>query len=417
MPEQIDPRWRFLGDIRGRAAWVVLGCLICQLGLGFGYVLGPLAGDILSEFGWTRAQLSGARFPQLLATSVTSPFVGWLVIRFGARGVLSAAAVILGISFVGLSAVQSLGSYYFFIIVMGLAVTGLGDITVGTAVSDWVTRNRGAALGIVYTGSNLGGWGLTRVASSISQSSDWRTALLWIGIGGTAAILPVAAFAIRKRTASDQIRLPEPRDAPSPAATGDTSSLSVRDALRTRSFWILSVALFAFFFYFLSVIEHLVLFLTGAGLAKDEAVGHFSNAIGLGIISKLGAGLLADRIPQRAVLALDFALLTASSLALLVLPDPNWIWLFVVCYGFATAARDIAYPLAIQYCFGDRFMPQIYGMMMLVLVGGALGPLFGGWVFDQNQSYQFAFSTYALFNAAAFVGCCFIRDERVRTRD
>ncbi|MGE4609074.1 MAG: hypothetical protein AAEJ52_20265, partial [Myxococcota bacterium] len=149
-----------------------------------------------------------------------------------------------------------------------------------------------------------------------------------------------------------------------------------------------------------------------SGLAKNEAVGYFSSAIGLGIISKLGAGLLADRIPRRAILTLDFGLLTASSFVLLLLPDPNWIWVFLVCYGFATAARDIAYPLAIQYCFGDRFMPQIYGMMMVVLVGGALGPLFAGWLYDQNGSYQFAFSSYALLNAAALVGCCFIRDER-----
>ena len=140
------------------------------------------------------------------------------------------------------------------------------------------------------------------------------------------------------------------------------------------------------------------------------------SAIGLGIISKLGAGLLADRIPRRAVLALDFGLLAVSSLALLMLPDPNWIWIFVVSYGFATAARDIAYPLAIQYCFGDRFMPQIYGMMMLVLVGGALGPLYAGWIFDQNESYRIAFSTYAVLNAAALLACFFIRDERARSK-
>ena len=411
MSDRIDPRWEVLGDIRGRAAWVVLGCLICQLGLGFGYVLGPLAGDILSEFGWTRAQLSGARFPQLLATSLTSPFIGWLVVRYGARGVLSSAAIILGISFAGLSAVQSLGAYYFFIIVMGFAVAGLGDITVGTAVSEWVTRNRGAALGIVYTGSNLGGWALTRVANAISQSWDWRTALLVIGVGGAAIILPFAAFAVRRRGASEET----PTQVASAATeAADGSSLTAYEALHTRSFWILAIALFAFFFYFLSIIEHLVLFLHGSGLTRDEAVGYFSSAIGLGIFSKLGAGLLADRISRRAIITLDFGLLTVSSFVLLLLPDPNWIWVFIVCYGFATAARDIAYPLAIQYCFGDRFMAQIYGMMMLVLVGGALGPLFAGWVFDQNDSYQVAFSSYALLNAAALIGCCFIRDERRR---
>jgi len=414
MSDRVDPRWAFLGDLRGRAAWVVLGGLVCQLGLGFGYVLGPLAVDILAEFGWTRAELSGARFPQLLATSLTSPFVGWLVIRFGARGVLTGSAVILGISFAGLSTVGGLGSYYFFIIVMGLAVTGLGDITVGSAVSDWVSRNRGAALGIVYTGSNIGGWALTRIANAVSQSWDWRTALLWIGVGGTAFILPFAMFAVRGRPSPEPSAAPELEHDARPAE--DDSSLTARDAMRTRSFWILTIALFAFFFYFLAIIEHLVLFLTGVGLSKDEAVGYFSTAIGLGIVSKLGAGWLADHIPRRATVTLDFGLLAISSFTLLLLPDPNWIWVFVVSYGFSTAARDIAYPLAIQHCFGDRFMPQIYGMMMVVLVGGSLGPLFAGWVYDHNQSYRLAFSGYALLNAAALIGCAFIRDERVRLR-
>ncbi len=51
-------------------------------------------------------------------------------------------------------------------------------------------------------------------------------------------------------------------------------------------------------------------------------------------------------------------------------------------------------------------------MMMLVLVGGALGPVFAGWVFDQNSSCRFAFSRYALLNASALLGCCFVRNER-----
>ena len=46
---------RFLGDLRGRALWVVFGCLICQLGLGFGYVYAPLLKEISSDLGWTRA--------------------------------------------------------------------------------------------------------------------------------------------------------------------------------------------------------------------------------------------------------------------------------------------------------------------------------------------------------------------------
>jgi cyanate permease len=95
------------------------------------------------------------------------------------------------------------------------------------------------------------------------------------------------------------------------------------------------------------------------------------------------------------------------------LPDANWIWLYVVTFGFATAARDIVYPMAIQHCFGERSMPQIYGTLMLALVaGGGLGPIFAGGIFDLTGSYQSAFAFFAGMNAFALLACCFIRPER-----
>jgi hypothetical protein len=52
---------------------VVLGCLVCQLGLGFGYAISPLAPDILAEFGWTRALYGSAQGPQTLLIALTQP--------------------------------------------------------------------------------------------------------------------------------------------------------------------------------------------------------------------------------------------------------------------------------------------------------------------------------------------------------
>jgi hypothetical protein len=66
-------------------ALVVLGCLICQLGLGFGYAISPLAPDILAEFGWTRALYASAQGRQTLLIAFTSPLIGWHVARYGAR--------------------------------------------------------------------------------------------------------------------------------------------------------------------------------------------------------------------------------------------------------------------------------------------------------------------------------------------
>src|SRR5688572_4366081 len=89
------PFFAFFGDLRGRALWVVFGCLICQLGLGFGYAISPLAPDILVEFDWTRALYASAQGPQTLPIAFTSPLVGLLVARYGGRALLSAGAIVL----------------------------------------------------------------------------------------------------------------------------------------------------------------------------------------------------------------------------------------------------------------------------------------------------------------------------------
>jgi MFS family permease len=157
----------------------------------------------------------------------------------------------------------------------------------------------------------------------------------------------------------------------------------------------------------------MVLFLTDVGLPRDAAAAHLSNAIAIGIVSKLGFGWIADRMHPRSALLLDYGLLLLSSLVLLLLPAPGLVWLFVAAFGFATAARDVVTPLIVTHCFGVRSLPQIYGVLMLTLLpGGTLGPIFAGAVHDATGSYAFAFGSFAALNALSWLALTQVRDER-----
>ena len=398
--------------MRLRVFAIVLGCLVCQLGLGYGYVFGPLAPDILGEFGWTRAMYSGARAPQLFVIALASPLVGYAVLRFGVRRVLVGATLALTVGYGLLARMQELWHLYALVVIQGLAVAGLGDIVVGQAVSRWVQRNRGLALGVVYIGSNLGGALFTRVAAAIADRASWREAFLVMAAGALVVILPFAAWVVREPRPGE---VEEPEPAPVGPSGQSETDLDLRAALRTRSFWILVAVLFTFFFYFLGMLEHLVLALVDGGMERSDAVGHFSNAIALGIASKIGYGFLADRITAKTAIVIDYAILAASSLVLLLLPDQLFIWIFVLTYGVATAARDVVYPLIITRCFGLASMAQIYGAIMLALApGGALGPLFAAFVHDRTGSYDDAFRTFAVLNLLAVGALFFLRDERAR---
>ncbi len=395
-----------LGDIRGRGLGVVLACLVCQMGLGFGYVLGPLARDIIVELDWTRAMFSSARAPQLFVIAVASPLVGFLTVRFGARRILAPAAMLLGVSFLLLSRMQSLWHFSVVIMILGLAITGLGDITVGQVVSQWITRSRGLALGIVYTGSNIAGFGLTRIAAAVADRSSWREAFFWMGVAGFVILLPIAWMVVREAPKPIAV------SATDGEAAGNAGDMDLSRALRTRTFWILLFSLFSFFFYFLGMLEHLVLFLTDEGMPRSEATAYFSNAIGLGLVSKVVLGLIADRIHHKIALLVDYALLALSSVLLLFLPHPTLLPVFILVFGFSVAARDVVYPLILTHCFGLRFMAAIYGALILALLpGGTLGPIYAAWVHDRFGSYDLAFQTFAVLNLLSVLALFFVRRE------
>lgn len=400
-----------LSEFRGRTLWVVIGCLICQMGLGLTYVSRGLSVEIIEALELTRTQFAGASTPQLTLQSIASPLVGYLTIRLGASRVLAASALLFAAVFFFFSQVESLVGFYIAIAGVGFCAAGMGDISVGHAVTQWVHKNRGLALGIAYAGSNLGGTVMVRLTGAVAGAYSWREALLAVVPIALFVLLPAALFLIKDRKGSEFTAAAvaaRTEDAPE-----EEASLNLSEAMRTRSFWILTGTLFTFFFYFTGVLDHLVLFLTDAGLSKETAREWLGWAISLGILSKVLGGFLADRIPHERAILYDFALLAVSSFVLLMLPNPVLLPVFILSYGFAQAARDVVYPLVIERCFGRENLASIYGAMTVTLLpGAALGPLFSALLRDHFGNYTAAFATYAVLNTAAAIALFFVRNER-----
>ena len=227
-------------------------------------------------------------------------------------------------------------------------------------------------------------------------------------------LLPTSLFMVRDR--DREVLSTGEDDAAAAIAHADAmadTSLDLRAALRTRTFWILTTTLFTFFFYFTGVLDHFVLFLTDSGLPNQDARWYLSLAIGLGIVSKIAGGFVADRIRQEKAILYDYSLLAVSSVVLLLLPSPILLWVFVLTYGFSQAARDVVYPLVIERCFGARHLASIYGTMTLTLLpGAALGPLMAARLRDTFGDYRMAFAIFAVLNLLSVAALFLVRDER-----
>jgi MFS family permease len=170
--------------------------------------------------------------------------------------------------------------------------------------------------------------------------------------------------------------------------------------MRTPSFWLLCWVLFSFYFYYIGVNNHLVAFLSDSGFSDAQAGRRFGAAVAVGIAGKLGVGYFADRIPKRAAIVANFALMTLGSIALLFVGGaPALLPVFLVVHGFTVAAENVVIPLMVGECFGVPHLARIYGAIMLVLLpAGVAGPVFAGYVFDALGSYWPAFATFAATN-------------------
>ncbi|MGH7804856.1 MAG: MFS transporter [Candidatus Binatia bacterium] len=387
---------------------VLVSVLVCQMGLGLGaYVFATFLKPIVVEMGWSRAAFSISSLPLLLAMSAASPVIGTLTDRLGARVVFSGAITAVSVTLFLFSQMRGLADFYVLGFVLGAAVTGLGDIPAGAVVSRWFRENRGLALGVVYVGSNIGGAIVPLVATSVTDFTGWRTALQILAVGSWLWVFPFAFFGVRGGDEGGGPAREEDGD-------DDAGSLTLAQALRTANFWILAAGVFLFYVYYLGVNNHLVAYLSDVGFSDAAAARRFSAAVAVGIIGKIGMGLLADRIPKlRALVVLFLALTVASVLLLGVERLPGLLVPFLILHGLTVAAENVVLPLAIAECFGAKHMAAIYGAIMLALLpGGVIGPTLSGWVFDELGSYRLAFTLFAVTNVATVIALSRLRPLR-----
>lgn len=388
---------------------VLVGCFVCQMGLGLGaYVFSSILKPVVADFGWSRAAYSVSVFSIVLGMSVGSPMIGALTERLGARLVFTAGITVVSAALVFASAMESLWQFYAIGFLLGIGVTGLGDVPVGAIVAQWFAKGRGLALGIAYSGSSVGGAIVPIVAAAAVAHSSWRVALLLLAAGGWLLIVPFVLICVRDAKSTGHARSAGGRFA---SLKPTAESLSLNDAIRTPSFWLLAFALFAFFFYNVGVVTHLVAFLSDAGFSDAEAARGLSAALGVGVAGKIGVGLVADRVPKRAATLLTFGFLTVGSVLLLQITDyPALVPVFVIVHGLAVAAENVVFPLVVAECFGVAHLAHIYGTLLLVLLpGGVAGPIFAGFAFDNLGGYHVAFATFAVLNVCALAALALLR--------
>ncbi|MBI2466793.1 MAG: MFS transporter, partial [Candidatus Rokubacteria bacterium] len=149
------------GVVRGRVhyAWVVLGtvALVLMAASGIRSSFGVFITPLEAEFGWDRTSLSVVASFSLFLYGAAGPFVGRLADRWGPRGVLAAAMVLLGAGALGTSSGVALWQLYLAAgVVTALGAGGAAMSVAASLVARWFDTRRGLVLGIAGGGMAAG---------------------------------------------------------------------------------------------------------------------------------------------------------------------------------------------------------------------------------------------------------------------
>lgn len=367
------------GEMPPLGVLILCSAIILIVSMGVRHAFGLFMPRMGAEFGWGREVFAFAMGLQNLAWGLAQPFAGALGDRYGAHRVVIAgaglyAAGLLGMAFSATPAGLALTGG----LLVGLAhacttysiVFGAIGRRIGPARRSW-------AMGVISAAGSFGQFFMMPVTEQVLSGLGWSATLL-VFSGLVLALAPLARG------------VAETPDAAVSRAGGQTVGQAIGEALRERSFLLLTMGYFVCGFQVVFIGVHLPSYLRDA--AMPAHVGPAALAlIGLfNIFGSYGVGLLGGRFPLRYLLALIYAARSLCIALFVLLPlSEASVYLFASAMGLLWLSTVPPTNALIARSFGVAFLSTLSGVAFLWhQVGSFLGVWLGGYLYDRFGTYD-----------------------------
>lgn len=388
--------------------WVIVGATVIWMAYQstmFTYGMTAFITPIAVTSGWSYSQISLASSVRGLEIGALDPLAGILVDRYSLRWLLIGGAIIIAIgAFIISQAPPSLGLFFLGFLVAGLGTSFCQNIVPQTVLARWFRKNIGKAAGLLSLGFALGGLFVPLLTKGI-DSIGWQRMLLYLAFGTVVLGIPIA-FIFRDRPQKYGLHpdgLPPDEHGSARSAAG---GLSVRQALRTRAFWLIGIAAM---FQFTAV--NAVTIYTIPYLSEDIGIARSTAAFAVMIISMIGFvvrllyGITADIFPKKYVYAFSLAATTLGVVILGMVGDTyTMMVVFCVVYGLGVSGSTSMRTPTVREYFGAKHFGSVYGALsVFTVIGGTTGSPIAGWVFDTTGSFFPIWYIYAGLTAIGTV--------------
>ncbi|WKL57134.1 MFS transporter [Asticcacaulis sp. ZE23SCel15] len=346
----------------------------------YGIVMVPIA----QEFGWPRAQVAGVLSIAALLSAITLIPLGWLLDRIGPRrivlfGITTFAAAMAAFSL----APPQVGPYYALFITTVFFGTFTTPIIYSRAIAGWFEKGRGAALGFsAGIGNGAGATLIPILAGVLLTYYGWRVTYQGVALLVFALGFPIVLTCLRAPPLRPQMS----KDAPVPV-----DGLTFSEAMKTRTFWLLAIAVGLCAACLTAMFTQIVPVAMSRGLTLTQGVMVITVFSMTCALWQWAMGFLLDRIKGAWILAPFYVLAAAGLLLLQYGEGTPMLILAGILMGLGLGAEYSALPLLVSRYFGlrsyGRIVLTIYSAIAIVR---GIVPLMMNLQFDATQSYGLA---------------------------
>ena len=386
------------------------------------FMLGTLSGGIFSNssgifFGPIKRDmgLNSAQTALIFSLvraegSIAGPIVGRFVDKFGSRPMIIFGGLLASFGFIALHWVHN---YVLFIIifvgVVGVGKSaGLGQVLI-SAVNRWFIRRRSLAMSICITGFSSGGAAILPLITLGVSTIGWRDVMLYSGIFMGLIVIPLASM-VKHSPEREGIGpdLPFPVEGEE-EARAVLVDFTVRQALRTKSYWILFAGSVLRISLWGTVSVHAVEMFVWKGMSHELAGLMFSVMFLLSIPLRLIVGVLGDKWPLQPMMGTGMVAAALATLALLVVDGNLAVYLFVALMALEQGTSSLNW-VSLGNFFGRTSFATLMGLISVAFnIGMLITPIYAGVVFDRTDSYAIVLVSFLPIYLAAGVFFLFTR--------
>jgi MFS family permease len=338
------------------------------------------------EFGWTTAEISSALSIRFILFGLMAPFAAALLNRYGLRNVTLSALLIVASALV---ASLLMTKVWHLMLLWGVVIgvgTGMTALVLGaTVAARWFSARRGLVVGILTASVATGQLIFLPLLAGITERMGWRIALSLVCV-----MLALAALAVLMvmrdrpsdvglRPFGDEGTQPLPAPPPNTAPIMAAALGTLRDAAKTRVFWILFATFFICGASTNGLIQvHLIPMCLDFGIPQVQAAGLLAAMGVFDFFGTIVSGWLSDRYDNRWLLFWYYGL---RGLSLLLLPFTDFSFyglsLFAMFYGLDWIATVPPTVRLTAQRFGPERANLVFGWIFAGHQLGAASAAFG----------------------------------------